>query len=144
MSATERPGGLTALAVINFIFGGFGVLGVLVMLAAVGLLAVATVHDQHGQAQPVKHLLEGGMLILTAVMAVNIFLLIGSGVGYLQQKRILGRYVGNTYAVLSLGATLAGLTLMHQTFGISSMIGMVYPLLTLYLLNVVFRDDLVN
>ena len=36
MADGKRPGGLTALAVLNFVFGGFGVLAVLAAAAVLG------------------------------------------------------------------------------------------------------------
>ena len=36
MSEGKRPGGLTALAVLNFIFGGLGAIGALGLIACFG------------------------------------------------------------------------------------------------------------
>ena len=33
MAEGKRPGGLTALAVLNFVFGGLGALGILALIA---------------------------------------------------------------------------------------------------------------
>jgi uncharacterized membrane protein YkvI len=36
------------------------------------------------------------------------------------------------------------LATLHQGFGIGNLIGLIYPVLTLILLNTTFKDDLVN
>jgi len=68
--------------------------------------------------------------------------MIVSGVGYLGQKRFLGRTMGNAYAVTSLASS--GLGIVVSGFGIGTIIGLVYPVLTLALINGTFKDDLVN
>lgn len=70
-------------------------------------------------------------------------LLITSAVGYLGQKRFLGRSLGTAYAVVAVLGSVVGLA-TGQPFGISTVIGLVYPVLTLILLNTTFKDDLVN
>jgi hypothetical protein len=70
--------------------------------------------------------------------------MLAAGVGYLGQKRFLGRTLGNTYAILALGNATFSLLALHQEFGIMTIVGLIYPVLTLALLNSTFRDDLVN
>jgi hypothetical protein len=137
MSKDKRPGGLTALAVLNFVFGGLGVLGVLALWA---ILAIAQAAIAAGGTSSTGL----GMLYATFLLTiVSVTLLIAAGVGYLGQKRFLGRTLGTVYAVTSLAAT--GLSLATGTpFGIGTVIGLVYPVLTLILLNSTFKDDLVN
>ena len=75
---------------------------------------------------------------------LRMVLLLASGVGYLGQKRFAGRTLGNVYAVLAVADTVIGLTVVKSGFGITTVIGLIYPLLTLALLNTTFKDDLVN
>jgi len=79
-------------------------------------------------------------------------LLLFSGIGYLRQMKVLGRYVGTIYAVVALVSLVAEhLTDVqilggHRShgLGIKTMIQGIYPVLTLILLNTVFKDDLAN
>jgi hypothetical protein len=144
--ADKRPGGLTALAVFNFIFGGLGVLGALALLALVGA-ADAVISSAEGmEGATVDY--DGpsiGVIYLSLVLGlVSAALLITSGVGYIKQKLFLGRKLGNAYACLSLLNTVIGLALIGGGFGIGTIIGLIYPILTLALLNTTFKEDLVN
>jgi hypothetical protein len=141
MAEGKRPGGLTALAVLNFVFGGLGTLGVLAVFALIGAAhsiansAGATLTDAPG---------VGVLYVQVLLGAIACALLLASGVGYIKQKKFLGRTLGNVYAVCSLASTVVGLALAHSGFGVGTIIGLVYPALTLFLLNNTFKDDLVN
>ena len=50
-------------------------------------------------------------------------------------------YSNCTFNLLDTGIALG---MVHTGFGIGTIIGMIYPVLTLYLLNTTFKDDLVN
>lgn len=144
MAEGRRPGGLTALAVLNFVFGGFAALAILALLAL-----IAAVNSAGNGAEFNRGMADAGAsagilyvsLILTAVSAA---LLITSGVGYIKQKRFLGRTLGNVYAVMSLANTVIGIVALKSGFGLGTIIGLIYPLLTLFLINTTFKDDLVN
>lgn len=144
MAEGKRPGGLTALAVLNFVFGGLGALGALGMMALAA--AASSVSSSIESAGGEVHAGPGAGLfyLVTLMMAVSAFLLITSGVGYIKQKRFLGRTLGTAYAVLSIGSSVLSLALLHTGFGIGSIIGLIYPVLTLILVNTTFKDDLVN
>ncbi|MFP6874274.1 MAG: hypothetical protein VCA55_12300 [Verrucomicrobiales bacterium] len=150
MAEGKRPGGLTALAVLNFVFGGFGALAVLGLIALVGVVAGAANIATDGEAGELmvegmaEAGLSGGMLMVTIVlMAASSALLIVSGVGYLKQKRVLGRTMGTLYGILALLGTVIGIV-GGQGFELSTIIGLVYPVLTLILINTTFKEDLVN
>lgn len=72
-------------------------------------------------------------------------LLLLSGIGYLTQKRFLGRVVGNIYAFFGIIAVLISLLILPKEigggFGTSAIIGLIYPTLTLILLDTAFIDD---
>ncbi len=141
MAEGKRPGGLTALAVLNFVFGGLGVLALLALFALLsaaneGLKAAgASIHEAPGAGAVYLSLLLG---------AVRMILLIASGVGYLGQKKFLGRTLGNVYAILGIAGFAIDLAMLHSGVGLFAIIGLVYPVLTLILLNTTFKDDLVN
>jgi hypothetical protein len=135
--AEKRPGGLTALAVLNFVFAGLGTIGLLAFFA---LLSVA-----EGAAAAAEVKVSTGLLWALILLGfVRMGLLITAGVGYLKQKRFLGRTLGNTWAVLALADTGMGLAIVKTGFSVGTLIGLVYPVLTLILLNTTFKDDLVN
>jgi hypothetical protein len=136
MAEGNRPGGLTALAVLNFVFGGFGVLGVLAMAALFGFF------NELSEGEIAKEVGGEGILlfILTGISAA---LLIVSGIGYLGQKRVLGRMMGSFYGIASIANN--GLSLaVGEEFNFGTIVGLVYPVLTLILVNTTFKDDLVN
>ena len=136
MAEGNRPGGLTALAVLNFVLGGFGVLGVLAMAALFGFF------NELSEGEIAKEVGGEGIFrfILTALSAA---LLIVSGIGYLGQKRVLGRMMGSFYGISSIANN--GLSLaVGEEFSFYTIVGLVYPVLTLILVNTTFKDDLVN
>ena len=143
MAESKRPGGLTALAVINFVFSAFTALGV------VGLVTYLAVADDPEKAKAFHetHLDEVSAAALYASIAlgvVRVGLMIAAGVGYLGQKRVLGRTVGSLYGALGLLSIVSDIVALHAPVGIFTIIALIYPVLTLILLNTTFKDDLVN
>ena len=61
---------------------------------------------------------------------------------------MLGRMMGSLYAVTSIILGIVNLLIIYEiinkTFGLLGLIGFIYPVLTLFLLNVTFKDDLVE
>ena len=141
MTDHKRPGGLTALAVLNFVFGGLGAIG---LIGLFGLLSmadgVATAAGGSLTAAPGA----GGVYLSLALGAVATVLLIASGVGYLQMKKFLGQKLGNGYAVVAIANTVIGIIMLKSGFGVFAIIGLIYPVITLALLNTTFKDDFVN
>jgi hypothetical protein len=148
--ADKRPGGLTALAVFNFIFGGFGIIGGLLALLVVGAVdvvagAAADAADPELAQVSAELGASLGVIYLSLVLGlVASGLLISSGVGYIKQKLFLGRKLGNGYAALSLLQSVIALALVGSGFGLLAVVGLIYPILTLVLLNTTFKEDLVN
>ena len=140
MAEGKRPGGLTALAVLNFVFGGLGAIGLLAIFALLG------VADQATEGEVTRAITESpgqGLVWLNLLLSlVVVALMITSGVGYLGQKRFLGRTMGNAYAITSIVSSIIGV--MVTGFSLGTVIGLVYPVLTLALINTTFKDDLVN
>jgi hypothetical protein len=134
-----RPGGLTALAIFNFVFGGLS--------ALLNLIGVATVEIQLEQLRQTAKITGDPVpsaAILYAMIGMSLVraaLLIASGVGYLGLRRLVGRTFGNAYAVLALIAIVLEATLLPHFFSIASLLDFVYPLITLFLLNLIFRKD---
>jgi hypothetical protein len=150
MESTNRPGGLTALAVLNFIIAGLGVLTALSRAAMLSMGTGSLALPPELQ-QRVQDMLEAGRgwLAFSAVAGLVLaVLLVLSGIGYLQQKRVLGRMVGNAYAVVSIVASICSVLLATQGIGVGAVlllcIKIIYPVVTLALLNSVFKGNLVR
>ena len=156
MTEGKGPGGLTALAVLNFVFGGFGLLGTAAFFAIMAIVNKAAQDGSNEEAAEAQREIAkawqevgvGFFYVIMALGAVSAILLIASGVGYLQQKRFLGRTLGNVYAVLSIASSLImGAVVSSEAgggFNIGTIIGLVYPGLTLLLLNTTFKEDFVR
>jgi hypothetical protein len=152
MNEARRPGGLTALAVINFVFAGFGLLSIVGLLALLAFMNVMPTDKmdptQKGQIEAMQEMGVAFVVLLLALHLLSATLLLLSGIGYLLQKKILGRMLGNTYAVLAvIGGLVSGLmfrTELGGGFHLGTMIGLIFPVLTLILINTTFKEDLTN
>ena len=151
MSDESRPGGLTALAVLNFVFGGLGVLGALGLAALLPMLAAGAPglsDQQRAELDALNTLGSAPFLLAVGSSAIGGVLLIVSGIGYLQQKRVLGRVLGNVYALFAIITAIPmALWLPVQIgggFNISTILNFLYPVLTLVLVNVTFKEDLIR
>ena len=141
MTTQKRPGGLTALAVFNFIFAALGIIGALAIFALVGMVSAAQDAATASGASSVDIPGLGTVYASLALWVLTIGLLLASGIGYLGQKAFLGRTLGNAYGVLAILNNVIGLTMLQQSFGVVTIISLTYPILTLLLLNTVFKDS---
>lgn len=146
MAEGKRPGGLTALAVLNFVFGGLGALGILALIAVFGAanaISDGALAEAAGEGMTEAGM-DGGLLLVSICLGIaSCVLLIISGVGYLKQKRVMGRTMGSLYGILAIVGTI--LTLVSGgDFGFGEIINLIYPVLTLIMVNTTFKDDLVN
>lgn len=152
MSTVSRPGGLTALAVINFVVGAVDLMGaaggVLVLLLYKGKIEAPDDEAKEGVRKSVEIIGEQAYTTQIPWGFVCGILLILSGIGYLKCKRVLGRGIGNAYALVSMG--FAGVCTwqigQHTGMGMSfvGIIWVIYPVLTLILLNTTFKHDFVR
>jgi hypothetical protein len=152
MNEGKRPGGLTALAVINFVYSGWGFIGLLGMAALFAFIGkIPTDEMQEVQKAQIEALQNMGIAVLIFIFALllisNVLLLL-SGIGYLKQKKILGWAIGNIYAIVAIiGSVISGFMFASELgggFNIGTMINLIYPIVTLILLNTTFKDDLTN
>lgn len=152
MNEEKRPGGLTALAVINFIFAGWGFIGLLglaALFAFIGRIPTDEMNEaQKAQIEAIQNIGTSMLVIIFALSLLSSVLLLLAGIGYLKQKKFLGRTIGNTYAVISIvSSVVSGIMFASELgggFNIGTIIGLIYPVLTLILLNTTFREDLTN
>jgi hypothetical protein len=151
----KRPGGLTALGVINIILGSVGMLSTGAWFAVISMLGEGERAELEEMPEEMKTMLDaveqmgqGIFITWVAISVVSSLLLLVAGIGYLKQKRFLGRTLGNAYAVLAIITSIIGAATapveLGGGFSIGAVIGLVYPLITLYCVNVVFKEDLVR
>ena len=143
MSGGNRPGGLTALAVLNFVAAGFDALNA---LSSLGLMLFRDeLMKQKGMADALAQMPPDNVIWTSAIGDVILVpLLIVSGIGYLRLRRVTGRKVGSMYALASLCLTVAVFLQLQGGMQFGALINAVYPIVTLILLNTTFRDDLVT
>ena len=152
MNEEKRPGGLTALAVINFVFSGFGLLSLFGFLAFFALRAkIPTDNMEEVQKAQIEALQNMGLSMLIFICVLNILssvLLLLAGIGYLKQKKFLGRTMGNLYAIINIiSSIITGIMFSPEIgggFNIMTLVGLIYPVLTLILINTTFKEDLTN
>jgi hypothetical protein len=153
MNQEKRPSGLTALAVINFVFSGWGLIGLLglaAMFAFIGQIPTDNMNEtQRAQIEAFQNMGIPVFIFIFVLSIISSVLLLLSGIGYIKQKKIMGRWLGNAYGIISIiSSVVSGLMLPSEMkgggFTIGSMIGLIYPVLILILLNTTFKDDLTN
>jgi hypothetical protein len=147
MSKPNRPGGLTALAVLNFVFTGLGLLSLLALVAVLKFAdqAMATASEKDRAA--IAAFNEMGMgpwaMIVGSGLVTSVLLLV-AGIGYLKMRR-WGWIAGNLYAFLAILTAILTVFLMPPTLGggfnLMSIIGLIYPVLTAILLNTTFKAE---
>ena len=152
MNQEKRPGGLTALAVINFIFSGWnliGLIGLAAFFAFIGKIQTDDMNEaQRTQFETFQNLGLPMFIFIFALSIIISVLLLLSGIGYLKQKKFLGWGLGNAYAIVTIVNSIASGFMfpseMGGGFNIGTIIGLIYPILTLILLNTTFKEDLTN
>ncbi|HZN41716.1 MAG TPA: hypothetical protein VFD82_23125 [Planctomycetota bacterium] len=152
MSESKRPGGLTALAVLNFIGGGFNVLLVLGLAAIAAALSVAAEHPPDEETRKAfeawQKMGSSWLYFIIGSCVVSAFLLIASGVGFLKQSKVWGRMMGNICAALSIASSAVFVFAIDKEAGggfeLQTVIWLIYPVLTLILLNTTFKEDFVR
>ncbi len=131
---TNRTGGMTAVAVVNFILGGWGVLGSLFLVLGGGLLAafggaVSASGESGGGA------VAGAGIGITLVGLLSLcagLLLVVGGIGILKMKP-WARQACLAYAGIAVVVNLAGIALLSTGFGVTQILGFAYPAILAYL-----------
>ena len=153
MSNPQRPGGLTALAVFNFIFSFTSLLSALGLIAIVVLLGVGAGGEpesllsdqQQAQLAAFTNIGSGVLYFIVVTSVVSAILLLLSGVGYLKMKKFLGRDMGNLYAMTALISAVLTVFIMPRELGgginLSAILSVLYPAITAICINVIFKDD---
>ena len=145
---------MTLLALCNFIFAGMFGIGLVAYFGRMRLLPLIEAHSTSLSATEVKQgeaILSLGVTpyyALGVVMLILTVLLIVSGIGYLYLKKFEGRVLGNAAMLVGIASALVVTfwvpKVLDGGFNGFSAINFTFPLLTLFLLNRTFRDQLVN
>jgi hypothetical protein len=130
------------MAVLNFVFGGLGVIGALLGFGGLTLIKEGIAQAEAHGATYTGQSLNMAYLVVAATGLAAVLLIV-SGVGYIKQKRFAGRTLGNLYALVSIGGTVLG-AVTGGGFGAFSVLFLVYPLLTFILINSAFKAHLVD
>jgi hypothetical protein len=131
-----RPSGLTALAILNFVFGGFQSIGVLVSLASLG--CTVTANGTVVRAAPTAAALI--FIGLDLLAAASLFV---AGAGFIRVHRHVGRWAANAYVLFAAAAIIGRLLPFAGGQGspaLFAVLSLFYPLLVALYANVVFRD----
>lgn len=131
---TERPAGLTALALLNF---GLALLCAVSYASLLRLLADTGAPAGAADVRPSAGLVYAAL----ATGLVCSILLVVSGIGYLRKQALWGRTIGNTYALLALANSAVVIAALPGGFGLATVVGLLYAPLTLALLNLRFRAE---
>jgi hypothetical protein len=74
-------------------------------------------------------------------------LMVVAGVGYLQQRRTMGRRIGNLASLTMIVAVALEQSVLSGTdggFGFRTFASVLYPMLSLFLLNTTFKADFIR
>lgn len=134
---SKRPSGLVVLAILNFVFA------VPSLWAAVAIYEFETTDLRRGTPTPLVDASAASLLLLATALVIA-GLLITSGIGYLKQHRLLGRAVGNAFAVVSIATALVVVSITHGLVGSIALLCMLYPIATAALINGPLRTALVR
>jgi len=131
---SKRPGGLTTLAVLNFALAALSAVSYASLLALVG-------EDGATGGEPAARIASSTVYLVLVTGLVSCALLALAGIGYLERRRLLGRLTGNGYAILALVNSVLVMAALPEGFGLATVIGLVYPPVTLVLLNLRFKAE---
>ena len=136
------------MAIFNFLFAGVSLLGILGMVTVFVVMRESEAYEEMSRAFTEAGLTGTYLIFIFSISGAALVLQILSGIGYLQQKKFLGRTLGNTYAVISVLSTVVSLVFLPDAsgggFSIITIIALLYPVLTLILLNTTFKEDFIR
>lgn len=164
MLALPRPGGMTALAIVAFVFAGLELLAAMSLVSAFVMLQSGFDIDaaearadafQEGEDIEGPVIDKQGLQVFRSIQRhpkayyLNLFLhilaipaLVVGGIGILKMRRGIGRNLGGLAAFIVLGASAQSVIMQGMTM--KALADMVFPALMLVYLFVVFRKDFVS
>lgn len=151
MEEAKRPGVLTALAVINFILAFLYI--VMTGLSYLSLAFIDSVplgnlnEAQIDRIDAMGQLSAGESFFVFGPGIIGGIILLLAGIGYLKQKRVLGWVMGNVYAAIMILSTIISPLILPPALKggtVSVIVALAYPIITLILINFVYKKNLVN
>lgn len=126
---TRRTGGMTAVGILNIIFGSFASIGALVTVLGGGLMAaIGSAAEQEMTGATGEAAAFGGALILLGLFGLTIgVMLLVAGIGVLMVKP-WGRNLSLAAATLAIVNNI-GQAVLLSAFGLGTVIGMAYPII---------------
>ena len=158
MSTSDRPSGLTALAMISFLTGIFQIFGALTFLLNRFVWAHNRAKGEFGNSPEAQSMAESARqltevpaaqaLIYGCLISLAAILLIVCGIGYMRRHRILGLHLTSVYVFVDLTAFTLMLIWMPESYirelGIGVLRNAGYPVFAGLLIHTVFRRDFVR
>jgi hypothetical protein len=146
MPPSERPLGLSILAVISFAFAIFNAMGALYLalslLTKLGTIAMPTgMAPEIALAYAQLPLWFTVFVLTTSVL--KIALLIPAGIGYLQLRRY-GKNFGSGYAVVSLVESAVAVAALPYGLTRDAVIGVLFAVYVLLAVNTMYKAYLTN
>ena len=153
MAASDRPGGLTALSVLNGFFAlAVGGTTIQRFMTSYDLMEVAEgeVRGRGWRRRYLKSLLDEGLTpmdlqILALIGLVATLLLLISIWGLLKRSNLIGRWLGTLGGVALAAFYILNIDWLPETYlrgsGLSIARQIFYPLFLIFMLHVIFRRD---
>jgi ABC-type transport system involved in multi-copper enzyme maturation permease subunit len=138
-----RPGGLTALAVFNFLGAATALLGTLGYVMAMGAGDQLVGEEQQEAQRELSELSSLGTPTLLALIVATLLvagLQVASGIGFLKMRYVLGWVLGFVYGTASLALTWI-VPLLRGSATAAVLQQVFYPVVVMTLLATVFRGD---
>lgn len=133
IAPAHRPSGLVALAIANFLVGGF-----FMILAVLSLLWWSKTSDEQAAANAASALpalLTAGPVGLLGII---------TGIGYLGQKRITGKMLGTIFGCVGTIAIPVLLMVRGHDFGVLHAVMLTCFAANIALVNTIFKDAFIR
>jgi hypothetical protein len=156
LAASDRPGGLTALTVLNGFFAlGVGGTAIQHFMTSYDLMAVDEegIRGRRWRRRYLESLMDEGLTawdlqILSLIGLVATLLLLVSIWGMLKRSNVIGRWLGTLGAVALAAFYLLSINWLPDTIlrgsGLSIARQLFYPFFLLFMLHVIFRRDFIH
>ena len=145
MENSKRPGGITFFAIVNFIVALISIVlaGLFVLsVAFIGQVPVENMTEaQRASVELLKNMPVGAIIFTISKGVLGGILLILAGIGYLKQKKVLGYIIGNVYAAAMIIYTVVSPFILGAAGNrgvISYILALLYPVVTLIVLNFIY------
>ena len=133
IAPSHRPAGLVALAITNFLVGGFFL--IIALLSLVWWSKSSDEQTAAGAASALPALLTAGPVGILGMI---------TGIGYLSQKRVLGKVLGTVFGLLGTIAIPVLLMVRGHDFGVLHAIMLTSFAANIALVNTIFKDAFIR